>query len=25
VQPNGQFTVTNGRNDFSRTYTARKG
>jgi len=25
VQPNGQFTVTNGRNGFSRTYTARKG
>jgi beta-lactamase superfamily II metal-dependent hydrolase len=24
VQPNGQFTVTNGRNGFSRTYTARK-
>jgi hypothetical protein len=24
VQPNGQFTVTNGRNGFSRTYTVRK-
>jgi len=24
VQPSGQFTVTNGRNGFSRTYTARK-
>ena len=25
VQPDGRFTVTNGRNDFSRTYTVRKG
>ena len=24
VQPNGQFTVTNGRNGFSRTYASRK-
>jgi hypothetical protein len=24
VQPNGQFTVTNGRNRFSRTYTSRR-
>ena len=24
VQPGGQFTVTNGRNGFSRTYTARR-
>ena len=25
VQPNGQFTVTNSRNGFTRTYAARKG